>query len=435
MSWIVSQEETAKGGACQPATMRKEEKYKMIHAHESGRLIPKEDKIFALNGRAKAMAEELGRDAVINASIGALLDDCGDLIVMSSVYRQIQKLSAGDFAEYAPIGGTQGFKMAIIDAVMEGYHTNRHVRVVASPGGTGAIHLAVHNYTEVGDTVLTSDWYWAPYEKICNDSGRNLATYEMFDAEGNFKLDALQAKANELIEEQGSLLLLLNTPAHNPTGYSLKEEEWERLVDILNKASEKGRVSLFIDVAYIDFAGDVENTRCFLPILEKCNDRVLPLIGYSASKTFTIYGMRCGAIMCLAPSMEIADEFASVCEYSARASWSNAARSAQVLIENIYSDEDIRADVDCERDEFREMLQARGNRFAATLEDQGVDHVPFDAGFFACVATDRAQEISQELEKRGMFVVPLKKGIRISLASVSEDKCVKLAKAIADIMK
>lgn len=407
----------------------------MIYAHENGRNIPEEDKIFALNARAKQMAKDKGREAVINATVGAMLDDVGELIVMSSVYNQIKALEARDFAEYAPIGGTLGYKMAIVNAVMEGYQTNRHLRVVATPGGTGAIHLAVQNYSGVGDAVLTTDWHWAPYDKICNDSGRRVECFYMFDSQNRFNMTAFEDELNELLDKQGSALVLLNTPAHNPTGYSLTDAEWERLVEMLNRSSSRGKITLFIDLAYIDFAGDVEETRSFLPVLEKCNEKVLPIIGYSGSKTFTIYGMRCGAIMCMAKSKDVADEFTRVCEYSARASWSNSARSAQVLIENIYSNPDIRADVDCEREVFRQMLQARGKRFTARLMEAGVRPVPFDAGFFACVETEAPIQVSAKLEEQGFFVVPLKKGIRISIASVSEKKGEILADAIAEVLK
>ena len=50
----------------------------MIFAKENGRTIPKEDKVFALSGRAKEAIAAKGKDAVINATIGALLDDEGE---------------------------------------------------------------------------------------------------------------------------------------------------------------------------------------------------------------------------------------------------------------------------------------------------------------------------------------------------------------------
>ena len=85
----------------------------MIIAQENGRTIPKEDKIFAINGRAKAMIAEKGQDAVVNATIGALLDDNGKLIVMESVMDAIRMLTPADYAEYAPISGIPAFKEAV----------------------------------------------------------------------------------------------------------------------------------------------------------------------------------------------------------------------------------------------------------------------------------------------------------------------------------
>ena len=49
----------------------------MIFVKENGRTIPVADKVFALSGRAKAAIAEKGKDAVINATVGALLDDNG----------------------------------------------------------------------------------------------------------------------------------------------------------------------------------------------------------------------------------------------------------------------------------------------------------------------------------------------------------------------
>ena len=51
---------------------------------------PKEnDIIFSLSERAQAAEKELGKDKVINATIGALMDDNGNLIAMKTVYDQL----------------------------------------------------------------------------------------------------------------------------------------------------------------------------------------------------------------------------------------------------------------------------------------------------------------------------------------------------------
>lgn len=81
-----------------------------IMAQANGRTIPKEDKIFGISNRAKAMIAKEGRDKVVNATIGALLDDDGKLVVLSSVADVFKTLAPEDYAEYAPIGGIAEFK-------------------------------------------------------------------------------------------------------------------------------------------------------------------------------------------------------------------------------------------------------------------------------------------------------------------------------------
>lgn len=408
----------------------------MILAEENGRVFPKEDKIFAVSGRAKAMIAEKGKDKVINATIGSLMDDDGDLVVLSSVMDAIRSLSPDDFAAYAPIGGTPGFKKAITKAALGEYIPTRYTEAVASPGGTGGIRNAVSNYTKVGDTVITASWFWPTYTKICNEIGRDIDTYEMFTPDGKYNMAGFRDKVSALVRKQGSCLTIINTPAHNPTGYALSTEDWKEVVSIFNDAtSGGGRATIFVDAAYIDFAGDPEEYRQFLREFEKLNDNVMVIIGYSASKTFTLYGMRTGALVCMAATEEQAEEFRKVMEYSSRATWSNCVRCGQTVIEKIYENKELLDKVGTERAKYRSMLLKRGRTFERTLREAGVECVPFDAGFFACIECDDLDAVGAELEKKGDFIVPFAKGIRISVAAISEAKCVRIAKDIAEVMK
>lgn len=407
----------------------------MLFAQENGRTIPKEDKIFAINGRAKAMIAEQGKENVVNATIGALLDDEGNLTVLSSVIDAIGTLAPVDFAEYAPIGGTPEFKKAVEKALFGSKRPEGEVRVCATPGGTGAIRSVIGNYSAPGDAVLTHDWYWANYKNIAGELGRGFETFEFFNEEGSFNAESFAEKLNALAAKQESLVVIINTPAHNPTGYSLSDDDWKKAIAALNEAAKDCRIALFIDVAYIDYSGDEEEARSFMPLLADLSDNVLPLFGYSASKTLTLYGMRCGAIVCLAKDADVAEEFRQVSEFSARATWSNCARAAQAAMGKIYEDPELESKVGAERAGIRDMLLERGRAFEAALKEEGVESVPFDAGFFASIASDDPDALSAELEKEGIFTVPLAKGVRVSVASISKEKCVKTAKAIARIVK
>ena len=109
----------------------------MIFASQNGRNIPREDKIFGISNRAKARVGREGKDKVVNATIGALLNDDGKLIVLSSVDEVFRSLTPQDYAEYAPIGGTAGFDGE--KDVFRGFTPENFTEVIATPGGTGAM--------------------------------------------------------------------------------------------------------------------------------------------------------------------------------------------------------------------------------------------------------------------------------------------------------
>lgn len=406
-----------------------------IMAAQNGRTIPTEDKIFGISRRANEMKEEQGADAVINATIGALLDDDGDLMVLSSVDDTFMGLEPEEYASYAPIGGTPAFREAVIKAAFGKYQPKGFVEAVASPGGTGAIRNVMANYSCPGDKVLTSDWHWSPYGTIAAEIGRSVDTYEMFTEDRRYNVRALQAKIEELLAVQDRLVVIINTPAHNPTGYALTVEDWKQVVEVLRNVAPEKCVALLVDAAYIDFAGDEDEQRTFLPVLETLPANVLPIIAYSASKTYTIYGMRCGASICLAPTKEIAEEFRRVCEFSARGSWSNCAKAAQSIIARIFADDALLAKVTAERAEIRGMLLARGKAFEEEAEKAGLTTVPFDGGFFVSIPCENPDALSARLEKEGIFLVPLAKGLRVSVASVSEEKCRLIPAKIVEAMK
>lgn len=401
----------------------------------NGRTIPKEDKIFGISGRAKAAIDKYGKDEVINATIGTLLDDDGDLVVLDSVDQAMKSLTPAQYASYAPIAGIPAFKEAITKAALGNFRTNRYVGVVASPGGTGSLRNAVANYTCPGDKILTHDWHWTTYDTIAAEQGRSVETFQMFNDEGGFDLEDFEYKVKKLLRIQDRLLIILNTPANNPTGYSLSQEEWHKVVEILNESGEDKLVAVCADVAYIDFAGETDETRVFLPELEKLNSNVLPLLAYSASKTFTFYGCRCAVLMCLADSQEVRDEFERVVSFSSRNSWSNSPRGPQEVIAKIYSDPALLAKVDEERKNFRDMLLSRGRAFEAEAAKVGLEIVPFRGGFFTSVPCDDPDAVSRALEEKNIFVVPFAKGVRVSVASISEEKCRKVPAAIKEVLE
>ncbi len=394
-----------------------------ILAQQNGRNIPSEDTIFAVSGRANAMIEKVGKDKVCNATVGTLLDDQGNLIVLSSVDKVFHELSPAEYAAYAPIGGTPGFRKAVIQTALRDYQPKGIVKAVASPGGTGSIRLAVGNYTERGDKILVADWHWGPYGKIAGELGRGTATFRLFDKDGHFNTEDFKATLESLLKEQNSLLLILNTPAQNPTGYRMSDDEWAQVISVIKAQPKDKKIALLVDTAYIDFAGDENEVRSFLPFLEDVPDNVKTMLAYSLSKTFTLYGLRCGALIGFSKTEEEAEEFVRVCEYSARASWSNSPKVGQSIIERIFADPELLKKVTAEREELRNMLLERGHAFEEEAKKVGLPMMPFDGGFFAVIPCENPAALGREIEKEGIFIIPFGDGLRVSLAAIPMDQC------------
>ena len=398
----------------------------------NGREIPEGDRNFTAVARAKAAIAEKGKANVINGTVGALYDDDANLVVLDSVTETLKTLSGPDFAEYAPIAGLPGFREAIKKAAFGSFEPKSYIGVVATPGGTGAIRTAVDNYSCPGDRILSHSWYWGPYSSIAVEQGKSLETFEMFDEEGNFNIADFGYKVSKLLRNQEHLVIILNTPASNPTGYSLSMDDWYGVKEVLDNVDLEKKVALVCDVAYMDFAGEESETRAFLQVIDNLRANVLPIIAYSASKTFTMYGARCAAMICLAHNPEVAAEFEKACSFAARNTWSNPPRAPQVVIEKIYSDPELLAKVDAERKHWRDMLLARGKAFEKAAREAGLEMVPFRAGFFVTIPYKDPDALINALAKKDVFLIPVNGGVRVSVASVAEKNCAKLPAIIKE---
>lgn len=396
----------------------------MIIAQQNGRTtIGAPDKLFGVSSKAKERIAEIGKENVIDSTIGVLLDDGGKLVVLESVMDCIRGLAPEDYAAYAPITGLPAYQEAVKEAVFLGeIPAGVFVESCYTPGGTGAIRNAVSAYTVPGDRILTSDWHWNPYNLIASELGRSVATYQLFDEEDKFNAPGFEAALTEILAGQDETLIIVNTPAHNPTGYTFTEEDWDALLTIVKKFPEK-KIALLVDIAYLDFAGDPKEYRFFLPKLAGLSESILPLIAFSASKGYTMYGMRCGALLCMASSAEIAKEFKDVMSVECRASWSNGNRAAMTVLANIFADQGLRDKVDAERARWMKALAERGRVFMEAAGEAGLTACPYDSGFFITIPCDHAEEAGKRLQDFNIFAIPMGRGIRVSVASNTTEEC------------
>lgn len=392
---------------------------------------PGDDPIFALNAEASARAAK--GESVVNATLGALLEDDGSLAVLPSVVQAIRRVPAKLGSAYAPILGEPGFLRGVVADLFgpsdDGALASRAV-AAATPGGSGAIHHAIQNFLEPGEALLTTDRFWAPYRTIAEHAGRKVETFEMFDADGRFDLAAFEQGVRELSARQRRVLVLLNFPCHNPTGYSLDADEWRGIGDVLRAAGERGPVSILIDHAYAKFGA--QDGRDFVAHAEGWIDSATVLVAWTASKSFAQYGARVGALVAVAKDPRERDAIRNALGYSCRGTWSNCNHLGQLAIASLLEDGDLRERVLSERGALLRLLGERVavfNREAARAE---LSHPRYEGGFFVCVFTKDGEKTAAAMRERGVYVVPMRGAVRVALCSTPARDVRRLVEALAE---
>ncbi len=404
-----------------------------MHLIASRQERPSDDPIFSLHQEATARKRR-GED-IVDATIGVLLDDAGALSVLPSAARAVSETPALEWASYAPISGTVEFRRAVADELLGASGELRDIAVgVATPGATGALRHAITNFLEVGQTALTTSWFWGPYKTICDESDRRLETFRMFGADGALDVAALDAALARQVAAQGRVLLIVNDPAHNPTGYSMTDGEWSAVTECLAIHARKAPVTLVVDCAYLHYGPS--NPRAVA-------DRVRPLAGkasvvfaWSASKSYTHYGLRVGALIaCIADPKE-RSKVESALSYSCRGVWSNCNRGGQAAITRLLVDAPLGNACSVERAALKAVLLARVEAFNRAANGRGLKYPRYDGGFFVTVFSPRARAKADEMKARGVFVVPqaLDDGsgaLRVALCAVAERDVARLVEALA----
>ena len=396
----------------------------LIPAHASR---PSDDLIFALNAEAKARAQ--AGESIVNATLGAMMDDAGRLAVLPSVARTLREIPAEVAAGYAPISGPPSFLRAVIADLLGGREEAAQAIAVATPGGSGALRLALSNLLEPGQTLLTTSLYWGPYKTLADEAERKLTTFRMFDEQGRLDVGDFEAKLLSQVESEGRALVFLNSPCHNPTGYSFDDAEWDAVAAAVGRVADRGPVSILLDVAYARYA-EADLSHCVDRVIHLAK-KALILFAWSASKSFTEYGLRVGALVAIVPDAVERKQIESAFSYSCRGTWSNCNAAGMAAITRILDDARLKAQVDGERAELKAVLDRRVALWNEHAGKAGLRYPRYTGGFFTTVFCDDAVGAAAKLRGDGLFVVPQSGALRVALCSVAERDIPRLVQGIA----
>ncbi|MFW5914151.1 MAG: pyridoxal phosphate-dependent aminotransferase [Bacillota bacterium] len=389
----------------------------------------------ASQGALRAMEGKNG-ESVVNGAFGTYFNEEGKIHTFDTIYELFDKVDRVEKAKYAAgIPGPKTFRDGVKYWLFERYGVDLESDVIATPGGTGALSSTVKNTLAPGETVIQPDIGWGPYKTIAAQHNVNIENYTLFNKEDQFNFQSFKTVTSKVMEREGKVLVFINDPCQNPTGYTMTEEEWESVLSYLDRLSDEGPVVLVHDVAYIDFHKGEQYGKIFEKY-KHLNDNILVVLAFSASKTMTAYGMRVGAQVLISNNKEGREAFKNACENTARGIWSTVNNGGMMTFASLARDKEAQARYQKEKAEVMNVIDERASILTKEAEAIGLDFYPYKEGFFITMRVhdeDKKTRIHKALNDAGIFFVNIKGGLRIAICSIQKAKLKGLAERVKSI--
>ncbi|MCF0115726.1 MAG: aminotransferase class I/II-fold pyridoxal phosphate-dependent enzyme, partial [Erysipelotrichaceae bacterium] len=407
----------------------------MTFTKKSANLVPLTDPVFSVVKLAKEDIAANGAENVINATIGSLYGENEKIVALETVFNHYDEIAKESKAAYAASYiGNPTYREQVYNWVTRHKTDSLEHFVIATPGGTGAVNMTIENVLDVGQTLIIPNIAWGSYKLMATQCGLTFADYEMFE-DDHFNMTSFKDTIIHTMKTQDKILVLINDPCHNPTGYSMSKEEWKEVIAFLNECSKQCPIVLLDDIAYIDYSQDLEHSRDYMEVFNDIAENVLVCIAFSCSKTLTSYGLRLGASVVLGKNPETLREVEIEYQKTARATWSNCPNAVMDNFTWVTTD-NLEA-FNAEKDIYIDLLKKRADIFLSEAKEVGLDTYPYKEGFFVTLRfpdNARRDEVHKALMDNHIYTVCANKGIRVGLCSTSIKKCTGLAKKIKEVM-
>ncbi|GAB4209316.1 MAG: aspartate/tyrosine/aromatic aminotransferase [Tibeticola sp.] len=306
----------------------------------------------------------------VNLGVGVYFDGNGKLPLLQCVQAAEKALMDKPSARgYLPIDGIAAYdaavKALVFGAGSEPVQSGR-VATVQALGGTGGLKIGADFLKKLnpGAKVLISDPSWENHRALFSAAGFAVDTYTYYDAQArgvNFEgmLASLDAAAPGTI-------VVLHACCHNPTGYDITPEQWDRVIAVLEA---RGLVP-FLDMAYQGFGhGIAEDGAVIGKFVASGMDF---FVATSFSKSFSLYGERVGALSVLCENKDEAERVLSQLKIVIRTNYSNPPTHGGAIVSTVLGNPELRVLWEKELGEMRVRIKAMRQKLVDGLEAAGV---------------------------------------------------------------
>jgi aromatic-amino-acid transaminase len=325
--------------------------------------------------------------------------------------------------------GDMGFVNALMpyifgnDPAVGGTTMGGRIQGMQTPGGTGAVRLAVAMAAKMGLTKLHMGTpSWPNHAQIINDVGITWEAFDHANPDGTANLDSVLGVIRGAGPGEG---VLLHACCHNPTGIDYTPEQWEAIGDAIAATG----VFPIIDSAYQGLGhGMEEDAAGMRGVLAKVPEA---FIAYSCDKNFGMYRDRVGAFYILADGAETLDKAFSNANALARASWSMPPDHGAAAVRIILRDPQMTETWLDELDQMRVRMRQVRDHLAAAGSAGRIDLTPLGTqnGLFSILPVSKEQ-VAQLREEHGIYMAG---SGRINIAGLTMDNIDKFIGALAAV--
>lgn len=356
--------------------------------------------ILQVSARAKSRAQA---KTVCDATVGMLFDDERKLFRYRAVEVCLRDLFSLDLQYQSAIGSAQ-YRSSFIRQLEQKTNLDlTRYEAALTVGGTGGLSLVARHCCSA--QVILPDFGWPNYEKIFGQPEYRRYSYR--------DPSTISSALDSLAAEDGAPLLVINDPAQNPTGYTLLEEDYERLLQVVNRYAATRPLNLLLDLAYIDYSDDPARPFRFAQQLDPA---IQVYLVFSGSKSYGLYGLRSGAVLFDRRNQSARSDFASL----ARALYSCPPNTGFAVIDRIAGSSELQRLMDEDLAETRRLLATRSHIMLDALDRNGIEHLDYQSGFYLTLSgLADAYQTAEQLEKNDVFFVPIDEHhMRVAICSV-----------------
>ena len=351
---------------------------------------------------------------VVNGSSGTLYYENGEIVSYKEADNYLIS-NFNKFLSYGPQLGPKEYKDGFLSRIFEEdllkVKENKNIAFVASSGGTEALFMAFKSLAKT-HTVLLPSIRWPNYDTICEEANIKFEIFNFFTKD--FKFDFLDLE-NKIKKINNEILLIINDPCNNPTGFNFTSEDYDELFALINKYNDK--ITLFLDLAYLDYSS---SRKMIVKKIVNAPIKTPLYLAISASKSFGYYGLRMGALIILYSKNE-KDIYLENYKKIIRGTISSSNHLANGGLGLFFKDENGVKKVKEEIFSQTERLLKIGEGVKEILKEKNIKFYPYSSGFYITFIKEDAPSYLSYLESKNIFFTLINENtIRIAICSLKE---------------